>query len=196
MEKNTVAALALHFWLPYGIPTWASSSSRSCSSGVALSFRYCSCPSVDGGSSFTPLSWILLNEWGLLLAFSQRQKGCNVVEGSSPFSLSFAAWKLCQYQWWRGHVILRLPKWELRVPLTPLDSCPDVNTATDVRACCDRTRGDGFKLREGRFRLDVRKKFFMVRVVRHWHRLPREVVDAPSLETFKARLDGAPSNVI
>ncbi|KFM05389.1 hypothetical protein AS27_15826, partial [Aptenodytes forsteri] len=54
----------------------------------------------------------------------------------------------------------------------------------------------GFKLKEGRFRLDIRKKFFTLRVVKHWHRLPREVVDAPSLQTFKARLDGALSNLI
>ncbi|KFM04204.1 hypothetical protein AS27_14385, partial [Aptenodytes forsteri] len=55
---------------------------------------------------------------------------------------------------------------------------------------------NGFKLKGGRFRLDIRKKFFTLRVVKHWPRLPREVVDAPSLETFKARLDGALSNLI
>jgi len=59
------------------------------------------------------------------------------------------------------------------------------------KACCDRTRSKGFKLRESGFSLDIRKKFFTMRVVKHWHRLPRGVVDAPSLETFKARLDGA-----
>jgi len=64
------------------------------------------------------------------------------------------------------------------------------------KACCDRTRGDDFKLKEGRFRLDIWKKFFTVRVVKHRHRLPREVVAAPSLETFKARLDGALGNLI
>ena len=47
-----------------------------------------------------------------------------------------------------------------------------------------------------RFRLNIRKKFFTVRVWRHWHRLPREEVDAPSLETFEARLDGALSSLV
>ncbi|KAK4824526.1 hypothetical protein QYF61_016106 [Mycteria americana] len=64
------------------------------------------------------------------------------------------------------------------------------------RACHNRTRGNGFKLKEGRFRLNTRKTFFMMRVMEHWSRLPREVVDAPSLETFKVRLDGALSNLI
>ncbi|KAK4825798.1 hypothetical protein QYF61_002382 [Mycteria americana] len=64
------------------------------------------------------------------------------------------------------------------------------------RACCNRTRGNRFKLKEGRFRPHTRKKFFMVRVVKHWHRLPREVADAPSLETFKVRLGRALSNLL
>jgi len=51
-------------------------------------------------------------------------------------------------------------------------------------------------LTEGRFRSNTRKKFFTRRVVRHWHRFPREAVAAPSLEVFKARLDGALSNLV
>jgi len=64
------------------------------------------------------------------------------------------------------------------------------------RACCKTTRGNSFKLKEGRFRLNIRKKLFTMRVVKHWNTLPREVLDAPSLETFKARLDGVLSNLI
>ena len=67
---------------------------------------------------------------------------------------------------------------------------------TFIRAGDDRTRGNSFKLEEGRFRLDVRKKFCIVRVVRDWNRLSSEVVDAPSLEAFKARLGGALSNLV
>ena len=65
-----------------------------------------------------------------------------------------------------------------------------------IRACSDRTKGNSFKLEEGRFRLDIMKKLFTVEVVRHWSRLSREAVDAPSMEAFKARLDGAVSNLV
>ena len=54
----------------------------------------------------------------------------------------------------------------------------------------DRTRGGGFTPKEGTFRLDIRWKFFTWRVVRHWNRLPKGVVDASSLEEFKAKLGG------
>lgn len=62
--------------------------------------------------------------------------------------------------------------------------------------CSDRTRCNGFKLKEGRFGLDVRKESFTQRVVRHWHRMPREVEDAPPLKGLKARLNGALSSLM
>jgi len=65
-----------------------------------------------------------------------------------------------------------------------------------TRACSDRARRNGCKLKEGRFRLDIRKKFFTMRVVKLWNGFPREAVDATSLEVFKSRLDGALSNLV
>jgi len=60
-----------------------------------------------------------------------------------------------------------------------------------LRVDSGRTRRDVLKLRQGRFRLDIRRKFFTQRVVMHWNRLPKEVVDVPSLEAFMARLEVA-----
>jgi len=65
-----------------------------------------------------------------------------------------------------------------------------------TRACSDRTRGNGLKLKKSRFRSDVRKKFSTMRAVRHWNMLPRGLADAPSLGVFKARLGGALINQV
>ena len=57
-------------------------------------------------------------------------------------------------------------------------------------------RGNSFKLEERRFKLDIRKKFLTTKVVRHWNKLPREVVSTSPLEAFKDRMDGTLSNLI
>ena len=65
------------------------------------------------------------------------------------------------------------------------------------RVFSNRTRGNSFKLKERRFRLGIRTKFFlMITAVKHWNRLPREVVDSQSLETFKIRLEQTLRNLI
>ena len=65
-----------------------------------------------------------------------------------------------------------------------------------LRVDSGRTRRNGLKLRQGRIRLDIRRKFSTQRVGTHWNRLPKEVVDVPCLDAFKARLDVAQDSLV
>ena len=125
------------------------------------------------------------------LVGASPEKGMRLIRGLEHFAYEDRLRKLG---------LLCLEKRRLSGDLTAASvsegACREGGEGLFIRDYSDRTRSNGCKLKGEKQRLDMRKKLSTMRVVRHWNRLPREVVAAPSLEAFKAGLDGALNNLV